>query len=103
MGCESKGTFWSWYSKVKELKAGSNKEKVVGPFEKLARELHKLIRRKFARQVLVCEIDEIWGADLVEMQAVSEQNNGFRYMLNVIDVFSKFAWSVPLKNKKVIL
>ena len=48
----------------------------------------------------VLEIDEIWAADLVEMQDVSEQNNGFRYMMNIIDVFSKFAWSVPLKDKR---
>ena len=34
------------------------------------------------------------------MQDLSGQNNGFRYMLNVIDVFSKFAWSVPLKDKR---
>jgi len=45
-------------------------------------------------------VDEIWGADLVEMQDLSEQNNGYRYMLNIIDVFSKFAWSVPLKDKR---
>jgi hypothetical protein len=45
-------------------------------------------------------VDEIWGADLVEMQDLSEQNNGCRYMLNIIDVFSKFAWSVPLKDKR---
>ena len=45
-------------------------------------------------------MDEIiWGADLVEMQDRSKQNNGYRYMLNVIDVFSKYAWSVPLKDK----
>jgi hypothetical protein len=42
----------------------------------------------------------VWGCDLVEMQEWSYQNKGFRYMLNVIDVFSKYAWSVPLKDKK---
>ena len=36
------------------------------------------------------------------MQEWSEENKGFRYMLNVIDVFSKFAWSIPLKDKKGI-
>ena len=46
------------------------------------------------------EVDEIWGADLVEMQEWSKQNNGYRYMLNIIDVFSKYAWSVPLKDKR---
>jgi hypothetical protein len=45
-------------------------------------------------------IDDVWGCDLVEMQEWNYQNKGFRYMLNVIDVCSKFAWSVPLKDKK---
>ena len=48
----------------------------------------------------VFEKDEVWGADLVEMQEWEKVNKGFRYMLNIIDVFSKYAWSVPLKDKK---
>lgn len=47
----------------------------------------------------VYEIDDVWGADLVEMQEWSKHNKGYKYMLNVIDVFSKFAWSIPLKDK----
>jgi len=63
--------------------------------EKLADELHKLVRRNFQkRRVEVEQIDDIWGGDLVEMQEWNKQNNGFRYMLNVINVFSKFAWSI---------
>jgi len=42
----------------------------------------------------------VWGCDLVEMQEWNYQNKGFRYMLNIIDVFSKYAWSIPLKDKK---
>ena len=42
----------------------------------------------------------MWGCDLVEMQEWNYQNKGFRYMLNIIDVFSKYAWSIPLKDKK---
>lgn len=45
-------------------------------------------------------MDEVWGADLVEMQEWSKNNRGYRYMLNVIDVFSKYAWSLPLKDKR---
>ena len=45
-------------------------------------------------------VDDIWGADLVEMQEWSRINKGYKYMLNVIDVYSKYAWSVPLKDKK---
>ena len=44
--------------------------------------------------------NDIWGADLVEMQEWANKNKGFRYMLNVIDCFTKYAWSIPLKDKK---
>ena len=46
------------------------------------------------------EIDDVWAADLVELQEWKNVNKGFRYILNVIDCFSKYAWSVPLKDKK---
>ena len=42
----------------------------------------------------------IWAADLVEMQEWKKVNKGYRYFFNVIDCFSKYAWSVPLKDKK---
>ena len=44
-------------------------------------------------------IDEIWAADLIDMQAFSKDNNGIKYLLTVIDIFSKFVWIVPLKRK----
>jgi len=47
----------------------------------------------------VNRIDKIWAADLVEMQAFSESNRGVKYLLTVIDVFSKYGWMLPLKDK----
>ena len=44
--------------------------------------------------------DNIWGVDLADMQLKSKHNKGIRYLLCVIDLFSKFAWVVPLKYKK---
>jgi len=44
-------------------------------------------------------IDKIWAADLVEKQAFSKSNRGVTYLLTVIDVFSKFGWMLPLKDK----
>ena len=44
--------------------------------------------------------DNIWGADLPDMQLISKFNKGFRFLLRVIDIFSKYAWVVPLKDKK---
>ena len=58
--------------------------------EKLADELHKPIKRNFARRrVVVNHIDEIWCSDLAEMQQLSKWNKGYRYLLMVLDVFSK--------------
>ena len=44
-------------------------------------------------------IDEIWAADLIDMQAFSKDNNGIKYLLTVIEIFSKFVCIVPLKQK----
>jgi len=44
-------------------------------------------------------IDKIWAADLVEMKPFSKFNCGVRYLLTVIDVFSKYGWMLPLKDK----
>ena len=56
--------------------------------------------RKFQRRrVQVNGIDEVWAADLIDMQAFSKFNRGVKYLLAVIDIFSKYGWLVPLKNK----
>ena len=57
----------------------------------LAEELYKPVTSKFQRRrVNVNSIDEIWAADLIDMQAFSKNNNGIKYLLTVIDIFSKF-------------
>ena len=69
--------------------------------EQLAEELHKPIIRKFKkRKVYSAFKDNIWGADLADMQLISKFNIGFRFLLCVIDIFSKYAWVVPLKDRK---
>ena len=68
--------------------------------EKLADELHKPIRRNFPkRRVIVHNVDDIWCSDLVEMQKLSKWNKGYKYLLMVLDLFSKYGWIVPLKTK----
>src|SRR5258708_16525948 len=63
--------------------------------------LHKPVRKRFIRNPIVVEnIDKQWEADLVDMQEFSRQNSRNRYILTVIDVFSKYAWAKYLKNKK---
>ena len=68
--------------------------------DELADELHKPIRRKFQkRKVFAKTVDDIWTADLVEMAPLSKFNKGYKYLLMIIDVFSKYGWIVPLKTK----
>ena len=71
--------------------------------EQLAKELHKPIIRKFKKRKVYSGFkDNIWGADLADMQLISKFNKGFRFLLCVIDIFSKYAWVFPLKDKKGI-
>ena len=67
----------------------------------LAEELHKLIIRKFSKTTAYSgSKDNIWGADLADMQLISKFNKGFTFFLCVIDIFSKYAWVLALKDKK---
>ena len=69
--------------------------------QQLADELHKPIKRNFTpRRVITTGFDKIWCSDLVEMQQFSKWNKGYRYLLMVPDLFSKYGWIVPLKDKK---
>ena len=69
----------------------------------LAEELHKPIIRNFKKRTVYSGFKgNIWGADLADMQLITKFNKGFRFFLCVIDIFSKYAWVVPLKYKKGI-
>ena len=90
-------------SREKKLEKAPLKEnlKVENWQQNLANELHKPIRRNFIRcRVYANGIDKIWAADLLEMAKFSSWNDGVHYLLMVIDVFSKFGWIEPVKNKK---
>jgi len=63
-------------------------------------ELHRPARRHYPRRhVDMRDIDDKWQADLVDMSAYAKVNRGYRFLLTVIDIFSKFAWAVPTKTK----
>lgn len=66
----------------------------------IVNELHKPARKNFIRRhVTIKGIDDLWQADLVEMIPYAKENAGFKYLLTVIDAFSKFAWVEPIKKK----
>ena len=69
--------------------------------EKLAEELRKPITKKKLKNSSLFWIQRRYmRADLDDMQLISKFNKGFRYLLFVIDIFSKYAWVVPLNDKK---
>ena len=71
------------------------------PNYQLVNELHKPIIRKFKnREVYSYFRDHIWVVDLADMQLLSKYNKGIKYLLCAMDLFSKYAWVVPIKDKK---
>ena len=66
----------------------------------IADELHKRVIKNFTRRkVITGDIGETYAMDIVDMSKLEEYNKGFKYMLTMIDITSKFAWAVPMKNK----
>ena len=62
--------------------------------------LHKPARRRFKRDRIVVEgIDDQWAADLLDVQAIADRNDGYKYLLTIVDTLSKKAWVRPLKVK----
>ena len=76
--------------------AANNKENI-----QLADEIHKPITRKFKKRKVYSSFRyNIWGEDLADIQLLSKFNEEFRFSLCTIDIFSQYAWVVPLKDKK---
>ena len=69
----------------------------------LADELHQPIIKKFDKRKVYSQFkDNIWGVDLADMQSLSRKNKGIKYLLCVTDLYSKYAFVIPLKDKKGI-
>ena len=69
----------------------------------LADELRKPVIKKFNKRKIYSQFkDNMWGVDLADMQSLSRKNKGIKYLLCAIDLFSKYAFVVPLKDKKGI-
>ena len=69
----------------------------------LANELHKPVIKKFNKRKVYSQFkDNIWGVDLADMPSLSRKNKGIKYVLCAIDLYSKDAFVIPLKDKKGI-
>ena len=69
----------------------------------LVDELHKPVIKKFNKRKVYSQFKEnIWGVDVADMQSLSKKNKGIKYLLCAIDLFSKYAFVIPLKDKKGI-
>ena len=70
--------------------------------EDLSQELNKGVINKFERmKIIVNHIDDIHSCDLIDMTKYSRVNRGYKYIFTNIDIFSKYAWSFPLKTKTI--
>ena len=84
---------------VKKSKGTSIKNEIKEN-QQFANELHKPIIKKFKKRKLYSSFkDNIWGVDLADRKLISKYNKGIRYLL-CADLFSKYTFAVPLKNKK---
>ena len=78
-----------------DSKVSGSGAKLIPQNEQLANELHKPIIKKFEKRTVYSTFkDNIWGADLADMQLLSKYNKGIRFLLCAIDIFSKYAWVV---------
>ena len=69
----------------------------------LAEELHKPVIKKINKRKVYSQFkDNIWGVDLADMQSLSKKNEDIKYLLCAVDLYSKYAFVVPLKDKKGI-
>ena len=80
---------------------GSDIKNEIKQNQQLENELHKPIVRKFKQRKVYSSFKEnICGVDSADMQLISKYNIGIRYLLCAIDIFSKYAWVVPINDKK---
>ena len=90
-------------SGFKKLKNTAEPSALARSSSILADERHKPIIRKFNKRKVYWQFkDNIWGVDLADMQSLSRKNKGIKYLLCAIDLYSKYAFVIPLKNKKGI-
>ena len=94
-----RGLAWMVYKFFDKKSSGSGV--AAEPNYQLANELRRQIIRKLKRQEVYSSFrDNLWGLDLGDIQSLSKYNEGIKYLLCAIDLFSKYVWVVPLKDKR---
>ena len=69
--------------------------------EQLAEKLYKTVIKQLKRRKVYARFKEnIWAADLADLESLSAKNKNVKYLLRVIDIFTKYAWVKPLTEKK---
>ena len=90
-------------SGVKKLKDTAESSALARSSSILADERHKPVIKKVNERKVYSQFkDNIWGVDLADMQSLSRKNKGIKYLLCAIDLYSKYAFDIPLKDKKGI-
>ena len=90
-------------SGVKKLKNTTKSSSLERNSSILANELHKPVIKKFNKRKVYSQFkDNVWGVDLADMQSLSKKKKSIKYLLCAIDLYSKYAFVVPLKDKKGI-
>ena len=98
-----KEDYFLWFTSF-FIKYSSGSGVATVPNYQLANELHRQIIRKFKRTKIYSSFrDNIWRVDLADIQSLSKYNRGIRYLLSAVDLFSKYAWFVPLKDKRGLI
>ena len=88
------------FGEVLESLSNPQEGKGIKWTDELANELHKPLRHNFQkRYVFAQNVDDIWSADLVDMRALSDDNDGYNYILMIVDVMSKYGWARPMLRK----
>ena len=104
-----KEDWFQWFSSflIKNLGGGAAAllpyKSATKPNYQLANELHRQIIQKCKRKNVYSFFkDNIWDGDLADMQSLNKNNKGIKHLLCAIDLFSKYVWVIPLKNKRGI-
>ena len=92
------------YKSFDKKSTGSGFKKLKNSSSILADERHKPFIRKFNKRKVYSQFkDNIWGVDLADMQSLNRKNKGIKYLLCAIDLYSKYAFVIPLKDKKELV